>query len=227
MRLRLPIRGARPAPLPDAPRPALSVPWRQASWCAVDLELTGLDPRKDHIVAIGAVPIEEGRVVLGSTLYTLVRTSRPSELGAILTHKLRSADLEGAPPIDEALELLAGALAGRAAVFHCAAIERGFLGPLFASRRARMPDAADTQVLARLWLLQRGEPAPAGLPLTRLARMLGQDTEITHHALGDALMTAQVFIALATHLEKREPQSVGKLVRAADHFRGAGRFGPI
>ena len=90
-----------------------------------------------------------------------------------------------------------------------------------------MPDAADTQVLARLWLLQRGEPALAGLPLTRLARMLGQDTEDTHHALGDALMTAQVFVALATHLEQRGPQSVGKLVRAQDHFRGARRFGPI
>jgi DNA polymerase III subunit epsilon len=227
VRLRLPIRGGNSASLPDAPRPALSMPWRHASWCAVDVELTGLNPRKDHIIAIGAVPIEQGRVILGRALYTLVRTSRPSELGAILTHKLRSADLEGAPPIDEALELLAGVLAGSAAVFHCAAIEQGFLGPLFSARRARLPDAADTQVLARLWLLQRGQPAPAGLPLTRVARMLGQDTEITHHALGDALMTAQVFIALATHLESREPQSVGRLVKAQDHFRGARRFGPI
>lgn len=227
MRLRLPTRRAKAGSPRQAARRALSTPWRQASWCAVDLELTGLDPRKDHIISIGAVPIEQGRVVLGRALYTLVRTSRPSDLAAILTHKLRAADLEGAPTIDEALELLAGVLAGRVAVFHCAAIERGFLGPLFSSRRVRMPDAADTQVLGRLWLRQRGKPALAGLPLARLARMLGQDPEATHHALGDALMTAQVFIALATHLEEGGAQSVGRLVRADEHFRGARRLGPI
>ena len=45
-------------------RPSKRTPWRRASWCAVDLELTGLD-RNNEIIAIGAVPIEEGRVVLG------------------------------------------------------------------------------------------------------------------------------------------------------------------
>ena len=60
------------------PRPSRGTPWREARWCALDLELTGLDPRKDEIIAIGAVPIEEGRILLGESAYTLVRSSRRS-----------------------------------------------------------------------------------------------------------------------------------------------------
>jgi DNA polymerase-3 subunit epsilon len=207
-------------------RIALRTPWREAGWCAVDLELTGLDPRHDHIIAIGAVPIDHGRATLGAALYTLVRSSRPSNDEALLAHNLRPEDLADAPTVDEALELLAAALSGRHPVFHTAAIERSFLGPLFARRRARLPEAADTQVLGRLWRLGRGEPAPAGLPLTRLARQLGQLTEEPHHALADALMTSLVFIALAEHLDAAERQTVGRLIRAGERFRGARRFSP-
>ncbi|HEY6397006.1 MAG TPA: exonuclease domain-containing protein [Solirubrobacteraceae bacterium] len=214
------------APCPRPTRHSLRSHWTEASWCAIDLELTGLDPRNDHIVAIGAVPIERGRVVLGRAMYTLVRSSRPSGRGALLAHNLRPEDLEDAPAIDDALELLRGALSTHHPVFHTAVIERSFLGPLFARRRARLPESADTQVLGRLWLLQRGDPATAGLPLTRLARLLGQLTEEPHHALADALMTALAFIALAEHLDASESQTVGRLIRAGEGFLGARRFGP-
>ncbi len=218
--------GSSAPPTPRPTRHSLRSHWSEASWCAVDLELTGLDPRNDHIVAIGAVPIERGRVVLGRAIYSLVRSSRPSGRGALLAHNLRPEDLEGAPSIDEAFELLREALAAHHPVFHTAVIERSFLGPLFGRGRARLPESADTQVLGRLWLVQRGDPAPAGLPLTRLARLLGQLTEEPHHALADALMTALAFIALAEHLDASEPQTVGRLVRAGERFLGARRFGP-
>ena len=213
-------------PRRNSTRRSLGRPWREERWCAIDLELTGLDPRHDHIVALGAVPIESGRVRLGGALYTLVRTARPSGTGALMAHKLRPEDLEGAPTVDEAFELLLGALSGHQPVFHTAVIERSFLGPLFARHRTRLPNAADTQVLGRLWLHNRGEPSPAGLPLTRLARALGQDPEEPHHALADALMTALAFIALAAHLDAFQPQTVGRLVRAEDRFRGSLRFAP-
>jgi DNA polymerase-3 subunit epsilon len=57
-----------------------------------------------------------------------------------------------------------------------------------------------------------------------LARTLGQPAETPHHALGDALTTAKVFIALASLLDTVEPQTVGSLVAAPPGF--ARRFGP-
>jgi DNA polymerase-3 subunit epsilon len=200
-----------------AGRPPASTPWREAGWCAVDLELTGLDPRRNEIIALGAVPIEEGRVLLGEARYTLAKPAARPDHGAVLTHKLRFADLIDAPPVDEAVELLLESLAGRVPVFHTAVVERSFLGPLLLRRRLRLPAAADTEALGRKWLAQReNAERPNFVPLARLVRELGMEAEPPHHALGDAVTTAQAFIALAAHLDAAEPQTVGSLVRASE-----------
>ncbi|HWE34379.1 MAG TPA: 3'-5' exonuclease [Solirubrobacteraceae bacterium] len=230
-RLGRPAAGAAAA-FAEAGRPAMDTPWLQAGWCAVDLELTGLDPRRSEIIAVGVVPIAEGRILLGSSQYALARSKQRPEHNAVLIHKLRHADVADAPPVDEAIELVLEALTARVPVFHTAVVERTFLAPQFSRRRVRLPPAADTEVLGRLWLAQRDSESPAGVSLARLARELGQRAEPPHHALGDALTTAQAFIALARHLDRVEPQTVGSLVGAAvsgvDGAPGAGfrRFGP-
>jgi DNA polymerase III subunit epsilon len=224
MRLLAPRHGAAGA-FARTPRPGDGTPWRDASWCAVDLELTGLDPRSDAIIAIGAVPIDEGRVQLGQSAYTLVRTSRPSEEAAILMHKLRVNDLADAPPLEEAIDMVLEMLAGRVPVFHTAVVERSFLKPLFARRRVRFPRAADTEVLGRVWLREQDGAGAGWISLARLASLLGIPQEPAHHALGDALTTAATFIALATHLDHTDPQTVGSLVWAEERLRAPRRMG--
>jgi DNA polymerase-3 subunit epsilon len=223
------------APVGDAaaafasePRPDASTDWRAAGWCAVDLEMTGLDPRSDEIVAIGAVPIDGGRIQLGGGMYTLVRASKRSQVGAVLVHKLRLADVVDAPSLGDAIDLLLSALAGRVPVFHTAAIETAFLGRVFGRRHVRLPPAADTEALGCRWLAHRDGAAPAqGISLSRLAAVLGQPAETPHHALGDALTTAKVFISLASLLDTVAPQTVGSLVSAhVERLAGGRRFGP-
>lgn len=225
MRFRRAPEGAAAA-FAQAGRPADRTAWKEARWCALDLEMTGLDPRTDEIIAIGAVPIEQGRVVLGGARYTLVRTSKRSKYGAVLVHKLRVSDLAHAPPVEEAMELLLERLAGGVPVCHTAAIERGFLERQFSRRRVRLPAVADTEALARKWLEHRDGRSPQGISLGRLAGVLGQPAETPHHALGDALTTAKAFIALASLLDTVEPQTVGSLVAAGERLPVARRFGP-
>lgn len=213
MRPRRTLNGAAGA-FAQARRPKSGTPWREASWCSLDLELTGLDPREDHIIAVGAVPIEGGRVVLGGSVYTLVSSSRRSGHGAMLAHRLRHADVQGAPSIGDAVELILERFAGRVPVFHAAAVERGFLKPLLAGRRVRLPASADTLVLGRRWLRERSDAERHALTLAGLASALGQATHPAHHALGDAITTAQVFIALASHLDAVSPQTVASLLSA-------------
>ena len=190
--------------------------------------MTGLDPRTDEIVAIGAVPIDAGRIQLGGGMYTLVHASKRSQTGAVLVHKLRLADVADAPSRDEAINLLLEALSGRVPVFHTAAIESAFLGREFARRRVRLPAAADTEALGERWLAHRdGTTLPHGIALGRLAGALGQPAETPHHALGDALTTAKVFIALASLLDTVQEQTVGSLVAVKPARSGGGRrFGP-
>jgi DNA polymerase-3 subunit epsilon len=200
--------------------PAADTPWRSAGWCVVDLELTGLE-RSDEIIAIGAIPVLEGAIALGEAMYTLASPARAPAHGAVLVHKLRSADLADAPPLSAAVDQLLGMLAGRVPVFHTAIVERTFLGRALRRRGVRLPAEADTEALGRLWLRERDGVAPAGLSLARLCSLLGIPGETPHHALGDALTTAKAFIALAGHLDAQTPQTVGSLRNAADQLRGA------
>jgi DNA polymerase III subunit epsilon len=216
--------GGRFAPFTTVDR---DTPWRTAEWCAIDLELTGLH-RSDEIIAIGAVPIRDGALILGEAMYSLARPEHPPKQASILVHKLRSVDLREAPPLDDAIDQLLATMSGRVPVFHTAMVERVFLGKELRRRRLRLPDDVDTEVLGRLWLRRRDGVTPAGLPLARLAEVLGQPGEDPHHALGDALTTAKAFIALASHLDAESPQTVGSL-QAAERELGTGgtrRFGP-
>ncbi|MEA2196988.1 MAG: polymerase subunit epsilon, partial [Solirubrobacteraceae bacterium] len=154
------------------------------------------------------------------------RPTHPPKHDAVLVHKLRLADLVDAPEVQHAVDLVLEMLAGRVPVFHTAVIERAFLLPLLAGRRVRLPAPADTEVLGRLWLRERDGRAPPGIALARLSETLGLPAEPPHHALGDAVTTAQAFVALATHLDRLSPQTVSSLVHADQRLGGARRMGP-
>jgi DNA polymerase III subunit epsilon len=181
------------APVPD-------VSWREVEFLVVDLETTGLDPRRDELLSFGAVVVAGGRLLAGSAEYGLARPQRPVPPSSTVVHTLRDADLAAAPPLSVATERLAGLLEGRLLVAHCAWVEREFLEPALAGigRRLAGPHV-DTAALARACDLAgpRGEPELEGL-----ARRLGLPVHGTHHALGDAVTTGTVLLALATRLER-------------------------
>lgn len=203
-------------------------PWRDGRYCAVDLELTGLDPARDEILAFGAVPIEFGRVQLNAAIAGHARPSLPIGAAAVRVHGIRPADVAEAPPLEVAIEPLLAAMAGRVPVVHVAAVERGFLRPALRRHGLRLRRAMiDTSVLGRVWMLERYGRAPGHLPLGELAEALGLPAHSPHDALGDALTTAQVFVALATHLDARRRETVRSLTSAARRLESLRVFGPL
>jgi DNA polymerase III subunit epsilon len=202
------------------------MPWRAGRYCALDLETTGLDLRRDAIVSVGAVLIEGGRVIAGSALYRLVASPLGSSPAAIAVHALRPADLAGAPPWEETAAEVLSMLDGRILVAHAAWIERAFLRRAFAGRGG--PAAViDTAALARAAGLapapRPGRRVRAEPGLEGLAADLGLPGHEPHHALGDALTTAEVFLALAARLDGGgPPATVGSLISLSRRFSGSG-----
>ena len=223
-------RPARDAPGAAAYRaarlPAGGTPWLRARFCAVDLELSGLDARRDEILSFGAVPILDGRILLGSAIEGLVRPAGAISESSIRVHGLRAVDLEHAPPLQEAIDPLLGALAGAVPVAHAAAVERAFLTPALRRQglRLRRP-VVDTAVLGLVWLHERDGRAPSHITLADLAGELGLPSHHPHDALGDALTTAQVFIALASKLDTGCAESVRSLTRAGRRLQAQQTFG--
>jgi DNA polymerase III subunit epsilon len=200
-------------------------PWRETSWCALDFELTGLDLEAGEIIAFGAIPIEAGRAQLAESVSGLVRPEREPHEAAIRVHGLRNVDLRRAPPLEIAIEPLVRAITGRVLVAHTAAVERSFLSRALRAQSVRLRGPIiDTEVLGRLWLYKRDGRLLQRLPLGELAHALGLPADRPHDALGDALTTAQVFIALAHHLDAEHPQTVGSLARARRWLDAARRF---
>ncbi|WP_221740720.1 PolC-type DNA polymerase III [Streptomyces sp. RP5T] len=177
--------------------------WRTAEYCVIDLETTGLDLRRDEIISLGAVPIREGRIDFGDSFYTLVRPRCPVSVASIKIHGLRPGDLADAPEAGAVGEALVPRLTGRVVVAHAAWIERAFLGRM--PRPTGWPGVRtviDTAALARACGLTPECPPGHEPSLELLARRLGLPVYSPHHALGDALTTAAVFLALAAKMER-------------------------
>ena len=187
--------------------------WRRERWTdtvfqALDLEATGLDPRRAEILSIGLVPIRGGVIRWGERWYRPLRPPASVDAGteAIKVHGLLPGELETAPPVAEVLPELARRLEGAVLVVHWGRFDLPLLRRAFerAQRpwpRTRIVDTAD--LLGRLDRRRRLiEPSPRPIP-TQLAAaraFLGLPPHSQHHALYDALATAELLLALRARL---------------------------
>jgi DNA polymerase III subunit epsilon len=207
----------------EAPAPGAATPWREAAFSVLDFETTGLDPAADEIISFATVTVARGRVTLDDARYELVRPRRMPDGESIRIHGLREADLADAAPLSERIDILLEALTGRAIVAHVAAVERGFLDRALTEHGLEVVNpiidtAALDRELRRLRQRTAAEREPIGL--SAMANELGLPVHRPHHADGDALTTAQAFVALATHLEAFATPTVGSLERLSHPERG-------
>ena len=195
-------------------RPPGRTPWRDAQFAVVDLETTGLDPRHDEIVSFAAVPIDAGRISVGEVVTATIRPTTMPPPETIRIHGLRPMDLTEAPSFPEVVDRILEALTGRHLVAHVAWIERGFLDAALrpAGLRVAKP-VLDTAALARHVLDPAGGQRDRPVRLADAARHFGLPVHRPHVAEGDALTTAQLFLALAAHLDLESAQTVSSLAR--------------
>ena len=214
MRLRRPQRSPAARAYEEAAIAPPEAPWREAGYAVVDLETTGLDPDHDEIVSFASVPVDAGRITVGAVSTLTIKPSRMPGAETIRIHGLRPKDLSEAEELPDVLDTILEALTGRVLVAHVAWVERGFLSEAMddAGVRLRLP-VVDTAALFRRSQGQSAVDEEAVVRLSDAARELGLPVHRPHHADGDALTTAQVFLALATRLDAREPQTVGSLAR--------------
>ena len=206
------MKAGRPEPPPSAWRRR---PWTHAPFASLDFEATGLDFDRDTIISFGVVPIDEGRIDVGGAVYELVDPADvPLDHQAITIHGLRPVDLRGAPSLDAARAALRVALGRRFLITWFAGVEAAFLDKVFGGgRKAWMHRAIDVRrMVAAL------EDSGAGLTLEACASRYGVPVASPHHALDDALVTAQLFLVVATKLAARGVKSV-KDLQAADVVR--------
>lgn len=199
--------GSRVVPIRDFYRhgvPAGDASLAETPLAALDLETTGLDPKRHGIVSIGIVPFSLDRVRPADGYYRVVRPRREIDEHSITIHRITHEEVEGAPDLEDIVDELLEALSGRVVVVHYHAIERRFLYNAFLRR---FGEGVLFPVIDTLRIEKRVNRRRTLNPLTwfgrrrvslRLAdarRRYNLPEYAPHHALTDALATAELFQA--------------------------------
>ncbi len=188
-------------------------PMSKAPFVALDLETTGTNPDTSGIVSIGLVPFTLDRIQCARAGYWLIKPKRPLSESSIKIHRITHGDLKRAPDLGEVLGEVLDALAGRVAVVHYRGIERPFLLRAVRERtgdRLEFPIVDTMEIEARIHRGWRTSP-----PARFIAGLFGrQPTSIrlaqsrdryhlplygAHHALSDALASAELLQAQVAH----------------------------
>ncbi len=200
--------------VPEAPRRSRrSLAWKEARLAAVDFEATGLDLARDTIISFGVVPIDDGMIKVGGSTYELVDPLevRPSPK-SITVHMLRPSDLAGALPLDAALERLSTAIAGRFLVTWRAWVDTGFLAKAYGvGAKGWLKRSIDVQKLAAHLAREEDGSDITMWSLTGVAERYSVPVADPHNALDDALVTAQLFLVVATRLAARGHRTIRQL----------------
>lgn len=198
-----------------------SRPLAELACTVLDTETTGLDPTGgDRIVSIGAVRVLNGRVLRQECLETLVDPERDVPAAATAIHGLTTRMLAGAPASAQALDELARFAQGTVLVGHHIGFDLEFLRTDAAAAGPLLRAAALDTLLLHAALY----PAQSEHTLEAIAARLGVSVVGRHTALGDALVTADVFAALLAPLREAGIVTLADAVAASRRAR-EGRAG--
>ncbi len=75
-------------------------------YIVLDTETTGLNPRKDEILSIGAVKIKNKKIIISQSFEIFIKPLQDISHESIKIHHITPHDLENGVTIDEALEKL-------------------------------------------------------------------------------------------------------------------------
>lgn len=188
------------APLWRGPRrrgPSLDV-LLEPGFVAVDLETTGLDPRRDAVVAAAAVPVRGGVPQPGYV--TLVDPGRPIPASSSAIHGITDAMVEGAPAIEAVLDSLARVWGDAVVVGHGVAFDLAVLAREARARGRRLPG---NPTLCTMRLAAALNPDWRDVTLDTVAARLGIVVRDRHTALGDAEAAAAILMTLLPSLRAR------------------------
>jgi DNA polymerase III subunit epsilon len=165
----------------------------ELSFTVFDTETTGLDPSAgDEIIQIGAVRIVNGRLLRQESFEQLVDPRRGIPAAGIPIHGIRPEMVVGQPTIDAVLPAFHAYVGDTVLVAHNAAFDMRFLQ----LKEALVGLRFDHPVLDTLLLSAVVHPNQDSHRLEAIAERFGITVIGRHTALGDAMVTAEVWLKL-------------------------------
>lgn len=177
-----------------------------------DTETTGLDPDGgDQIIQIGAVRIVNARVLAGDVFDQLVNPGRDIPDAGFAIHGISRDRVAGQPRITQVLPEFHRFAEDSVLVAHNAAFDMKFLQ----LQQQRAGVVFEQPVLDTLLLSAVVHPAQERHSLEDIAARLGLAISDRHNALGDARLTAEIWLRLMAQLADLGINTLGQALEAA------------
>ncbi len=184
----------------------------ELAFTVFDTETTGLDPSAgDEIIQIGATRIVGGKLRRSECFEQLVDPQRGIPEASIPIHGIRPEMVAGAPTIASVLPAFHRFAQDTVLVAHNAAFDMRFLQLKEEATGVRFVQP----VLDTLLLSAVAHPNQESHGLEAIAQRLGVPVLGRHTALGDAMVTAEVFLKLVPLLAQQGIRTLGQAREAA------------
>ena len=184
----------------------------ELTYTVFDTETTGLNPSEgDEIIQIGATRIVNGKLLRHECFDQLVDPKRALASASAAIHGLRPEMLAGQPTILEVLPGFHAFALDTVLVAHNAAFDMRFLQLKEAASGLRFDQPVLDTLLLSAWL----QPYQESHRLEAIAERLGVAVAGRHTAVGDARMTAEVFLKLIPLLQAKDVHTLGQARAAA------------
>ena len=187
-------------------------PLAELSYTVFDTETTGLNPSQgDEIIQIGATRIVAGKLRRQECFEQLVDPQRDIPAAGIPIHGIEPGMVQGQPTIDAVLPAFHAFAQDTVLVGHNAAFDMRFLQ----LKEERTGVRFEQPVLDTLLLAAVAQPSQESQKLEAIAERLGVTVIGRHTALGDAMVTAEVFLKLIPLLQAEGIHTLGQAREAA------------
>jgi len=184
----------------------------ELSYTVFDTETTGLAPAQgDEIIQIGATRIVAGKLRRDESFEQLVDPRRSIPAAGAAIHGITPEMLAGQPTIDAVLPAFRDFAQDTVLVAHNAAFDMRFLQ----LKEAATGVVFDQPVLDTLLLSAVVHPNQASHQLEEIAARFGVTVLGRHTALGDAMVTAEVFLKMIPLLAEIGIHTLGQARDAA------------
>ena len=191
-------------------------PLKDIEFVALDFETTGLDVNQNSIISIGLVPFTLQRIRCRESQHWFVKAQDSLEENSVVIHGITHSDLVDAPDLRRILEKVLDALAGKVVVVHYRKIERDFFdinlrnligeGIVFPVVDTMQIEGDYQQEQSKGIINWLKGKRPESIRLANCRLRYGLPAYAPHHALTDAIATAELFQAqISYHFSENDP----------------------